>query len=114
VGLFACLGGIRTFEVFTGPLPVSEGGAAGIDRSTSINTASGGEECECCAGRCSVMVDRARATFDVADLLPLWTVLAVGAAVVLASASSRRPPTAHDRSRWWCRPTPASLCVILR
>lgn len=121
VGLFACLGGVAEVGAIeasatsaNGVAPVA-GAPTEIRRSTVVDTAPEGDECECCASRCSMTFDRARSSVDVTELWTLWTLLGLTAALAFAYTVMRRQlSTAHDRSRWWCRPTSASLCVIIR
>lgn len=122
-GLFACLGGVGALtapaspvspEVQTPTAPEAQSTAmalAEVDRSTPA-----GDDCECCTDSCSVVIDRARTSVDHGDLLALWTMLGLGTVIGLLYAAPRRQRrwAPYERRRWWCQPTTASLCVILR
>lgn len=115
VGLFACLGGITAAETVEASSSTADVSPREIRRVTAIDRAPTSDECECCTSRCSMAVDRARSSVDIADMWTVWMLLGAAAASLLAYAVIRQAlPTARDRSRWWCRPTLASLCVIVR
>lgn len=118
VGLFACLGGIEAADAFgigSSVTPAFSGSPA-VNRDATIDASPSDQACDCCSTPCSLVIDRARSSFDLNDFLtPLMLLGAAGA--ILYALSRTTPPgrwIGHERHRWRSHPTPVALCVILR